>query len=106
MDELVRDYEWTRVIPMVLSVLAIIQLSIMYKRTKNFLCFVPMMWVILVLIYEVFKYIVDGDLKYYTASVILNSFIFIVGLILLIVTLFLYKDYTYTKIVKPPSNEK
>lgn len=105
MEEIVRDFEWTRIIPMVLSVLAIIQLAILYNKTHNFLCFAPMAWVVLVLIYEVFKYIVDGDLRYYTASVILNSFIFITGLILLIVTLFAYRDYTYVKLAKKPDEK-
>lgn len=105
MDVAVLDYEWTRFIPMVLSIVAIIQLSILYKKTHNFLCFVPMAWVVLVLIYEIFKYIVDGDLQYYAASVILNSFIFITGLVLLIVTMYAYKDYTYTKIPKTPDEK-
>lgn len=103
--EIARTYEWTRLMPMVLSALVIIQLSIMYKKSKNLLCFVPMLWVVLVLIYEVFKYIVDGDLRYYVPSVILNSFIFITGLVLLSATLFAYKDYTYSKIVKKPDEE-
>lgn len=105
MSELTREFEWMRIIPMVLSILAIIQLAILYKRTHNYLCFVPMAWVILVLIYEIFKYIVDGDLEYYAASVILNSFIFITGLVLLIVTMFTYRDYTYAKIQKPPKEK-
>lgn len=96
------DFEWTRLITVVLAILAIIQLSIMYNKSHNLLMFVPMSWVILVLMYEVFKFIVNGDLKYYTASVIMNSVILIQGLILLIVTMFLYKDYTYSKIIKPP----
>lgn len=105
MDQIARNFEWTRIIPIVLSVLAIIQLSILYKKTHNLLCFAPMMWVVLVLIYEVFKYIVDGDLRYYDASVILNSFIFITGLILLIVTMFAYRDYTYVKLAKKPDEK-
>lgn len=100
------NYEWTRIIPMVLSVVAIIQLIIVFKKTHNYLVFAPMSWVILIFGYEVFKSIVDGDLAYYQPSVIINSFIFIQGLVMLITILFLYKDYTYSKTITPPSVEK
>ena len=94
------DFEWTRIITVVLAVIAIIQFLLFWKRTHEPGVFAPISWLVLIVLFSIFKFIVDGDLRFYTWSVVLNNFIFIYGIILLIIGGFLFRDlksWTYKR---------
>lgn len=94
------NFEWTRIITVVLAIIATTQFLLFWKRTKEPGVFAPISWLVCIILYSVFKFIVDGDLRFYTLSVILNNFIFIYGITLLIVGGFLFRDiksWTYKR---------
>lgn len=86
------DFEWTRIITVVLAVIAILQFLRFWKRTHEPGVFAPISWLVLIVLFSIFKFVVDGDLRYYNLSVILNNGIFIYGIVLLIVGGILFKD--------------
>ena len=94
------DFEWTRIITVVLAVIAIYQFLLFWKRTHEPGVFAPISWLVLIVLFSIFKFIVDGDLRFYTWSVVLNNFIFIYGIVLLIIGGFLFRDlksWTYKR---------
>ena len=60
------DFEWTRIITVVLAVIAIIQFLLFWKRTHEPGVFAPISWLVLIVLFSIFKFIVDGDLRFYT----------------------------------------
>jgi uncharacterized protein involved in response to NO len=94
------NLEFIRVLVVILAVISIIQFLLFWKRTHEPGIFAPISWLLLLILYSVFKFIVDGDLKYYNIAVIWNNFIFIYGIILLIVGGYLFRDiktWTYKR---------
>lgn len=94
------DFEWTRILTVVLAIVATIQLYLFWKRTHEPGVLAPVFWLLNIVLYSVFKFIVDGDLRFYNFSVVWNNFIFIWGIIMLIVGGFLFRDiksWTYKR---------
>ncbi len=94
------DFEWTRIVTIVLATISIIQFLAFWKRTREPGVFAPVSWLSLIVIYDIFKFIVDGDPRYYTLSVIWNNGIFIYGIVLLIIGGYIFKDikeWTYKR---------
>lgn len=94
------DFEWTRIITVVLAVIAIVQFFLFWKRTHEPGVFAPISWLALIIIYSIFKFAIDGDLRYYNIAVIFNNFIFIYGIALLIIGGILFRDlksWTYKR---------
>lgn len=94
------DFEWTRIVTVILAIVAIIQLILFFRRTHEYAVIAPIAWLAMVVANAVFKFIVDGDPKYYNAAVLINNLIFIYGIVLVIIGGFLFRDiksWTYRK---------
>jgi hypothetical protein len=86
------DYEWTRIVTVILAVIAIFQFLRFWKRTKEPGVFAPISWLLNIIFYSTFKFIVDGDLEYYNIAVVWNNIIFIHGIVMLIIGGYLFRD--------------
>jgi hypothetical protein len=85
-------WEWLRFITVALAIIAIIQLSLFGKRTREPAVIAPISWLLLIVGYSIFKYIVGNDLDYYDASVIWLNIILVVGIVLIIAGGFVFRD--------------
>lgn len=86
------EWEWLRFITMILAGVAIIQLSIFGRRTREPAVIAPISWLLLVVGYSIFKHIVGSDLDYYSATVLWLNIILIVGIILIIAGGIVFRD--------------
>ena len=90
--EVSMGFEWMRFITILLVLVAIIQLFSFYKRIHNPGVFAPISWLVLIVAFDIFKFIVRNDLRYYNISLFWVNSIFILGIILLIVSAYLFRD--------------
>lgn len=86
------SWEFARIITIGLGIVAIIQLLLFYRRTHEPGVFAPISWILLVIGYDIFKLVVQNDLKFYIASLIWVNIIYIVGIIMIIAGGFIFRD--------------
>lgn len=86
------NIEWLRIITVAMAVVAIVQLVLFFRRTREYGVLAPIFWMLMIIAMSVFKFIVDGDPRYYNLSLILNNLIYIYGIGLLIIGGFLFRD--------------
>lgn len=86
------DFEWIRIITIVLALIAIVQFILFFRKTHEWGVFAPISWLAMIVANSVFKILVDGDLRYYNLAVLLNNLIFIYACGLLIVGGYLFRD--------------
>ncbi len=86
------DYEGLRFITVILALIGIYQLLCFYKKTRDPGVIAPISWLLNIMIYSMFKYIVRSDLHYYNISVIWVAITYWHGIIILIVTGYLFRD--------------
>ena len=78
------DIEWVRFVIIAVAVIAIAFLSGLYVRKRQPIIIAGISWLLLVVLFSLFKLAVDGDLAYYNASIVFNAVIFVYGAVLLI----------------------
>lgn len=86
------SYEWMRVITVMLATLTVIELLIIYKKNRVPGLIAPICWLLLIIGYDVLKFIVKSDPLYYDVSVILVNAIFVYGIVMLLVAGYLFRD--------------
>lgn len=91
-DASVMDIEWVRLITITLSVSAVIILSWLYMKKRQPIILSGIAWLLLVLLYSIFKILVDGDLNYYELSTVWTAFIYSYGAVLLILIGLAFRD--------------
>lgn len=86
------NFEWLRFITMFLAVLVSIQLIMLYRKSKAKGIITFILWLLLIIIYDIFKFIVRDDLFYYNISVVWVNLIYIYGIVMLGIAGYLFKD--------------
>jgi hypothetical protein len=77
---------------MFLAVLVSIQLIILYRKYKAKGIITFILWLLFIIIYDIFKFIVRDDLFYYNISVVLVNIIYIYGIVMLGIAGYLFRD--------------
>jgi hypothetical protein len=86
------NFEWLRFITIALAVLVSIQLIMLYRKSKAKGIITFVLWFLLIIVYDIFKFIVRDDLCYYNISVIWVNLIYIYGIVMLGIAGYLFKD--------------
>lgn len=84
--------EWYRLITIGFAFIALGVWLYFYYHYREPAAFVPITWLINVILFSYFKFYVGPDLKYYSASVTWSSVVLIHGIILLIAAAYIFKD--------------
>ena len=83
--------EWIRLITLIIAIFTIYEYIRCYMKKRQPIYIAPVVWLLLVVGYSIFKWIVDGLPEYYNASVIWNNVILINGILLLLSFLVIFR---------------
>ena len=86
------DIEWVRLVTILISAAGVGLLVWLYMKKRQPIIIAGIAWLVLSLGYSIFKIIVDGDLAFYSTSIIYNAFILTYGAILLIIVGLAFRD--------------
>ena len=86
------DIEWLRLVIIAIALGAVGFLGWLYMRKRQPIIIAGITWILMVVLFSIFKLVVDGDLRYYNASIVLNALIFIYGTTLLVIIGWAFRD--------------
>ena len=86
------DLEIGRFFTVVLATIAVVQLVLFYRKSKEPAVIAPISWLLLIIGFDIFKYIVRDDPAYYVMSVVWTNIIFIQGIMMIIAGGYIFKD--------------
>lgn len=85
------NIEWVRLITILIALFTLVEYIRCYVRHRQPIFLAPIIWILLVVGYTIFKWVVDGLPEFYNASVIWSNVILINGILLLLSFLVVFK---------------
>ena len=86
------DLEIGRFFTVILATVAVVQLLLFYRKSKEPAVIAPISWLLLIIGFDIFKYIVRDNLDYYIVSVVWTNVIFIQGIVMIIAGGYIFRD--------------